>query len=78
MCLYRHVPSHLTVAGQRVLLSYEGQPDTCSGCGEAGHMYRGALYGKNRELRGLPLRIHCTHSLLRLAQQRPTAQCRTS
>jgi hypothetical protein len=38
MCLSRHVPSHLTVAGQRVLLSYEGQPATCYGCGEAGHM----------------------------------------
>jgi len=37
--LTRHVPSHLTVAGHRVLLSYDGQPVTCYGCGEANHMY---------------------------------------
>jgi len=36
----RHAPSHLTVAGHRALLSYEGQPATCYGCGEAGHMYQ--------------------------------------
>jgi hypothetical protein len=41
MVLSRHAPSHLTVAGQRVLLSYEGQPATCYGCGEPGHMYQG-------------------------------------
>jgi hypothetical protein len=41
MVLSRHVPSHLAVAGQRVPLSYEGQPATCYGCGELGHMYQG-------------------------------------
>jgi hypothetical protein len=41
ICLTRHVPSHLTIAGQQVLLSYEGQPPTCYGCGETGHMYQG-------------------------------------
>ena len=41
MVLSRHAPSHLTVAGQRVLLSYEGQPTTCYGCGEPGYMYQG-------------------------------------
>jgi len=40
MVLSRHVPSHLTVANQRVLLSYKGQPPTCYGCGESGHMYQ--------------------------------------
>jgi hypothetical protein len=39
--LKRHVPSHLTIAGQRVLLSYEGQLATCYGCGETGHLYLG-------------------------------------
>jgi hypothetical protein len=39
--LNKHVPSHLTVAGYRVLLSYEGQPATCYGCGEVGHVYQG-------------------------------------
>jgi hypothetical protein len=29
--LSQHIPSHLTVAGHRVLLSYEGQPATCYG-----------------------------------------------
>jgi hypothetical protein len=41
MVLSRHAPSHLTVAWQRVLLSYEGQQPTCYGCGEPGHMYQG-------------------------------------
>jgi hypothetical protein len=41
MVLSRHAPSHLTVAGQRVLLLYEGQPATCYGCGEPGHIYQG-------------------------------------
>ena len=41
MVLSRHAQSHLTVANQRVLLSYEGQPPTCYGCGESGHMYQG-------------------------------------
>ena len=40
MSLTRHMPSHLTVAGHRVLLSYEGQPATCYGCGEVGNMYQ--------------------------------------
>ena len=39
--LSRHAPSRLTVAGQQVLLSYEGQPPTCYGCGESDHMYQG-------------------------------------
>jgi hypothetical protein len=41
MCLQRHIPSHFTVTGQRVLLSYEGQPATCYGCGAEDHMYQG-------------------------------------
>jgi len=41
MVLSQHAPSHLTVANQRVLLSYAGQPPTCYGCGESGHMYQG-------------------------------------
>jgi hypothetical protein len=38
--LTRHVPSHLAVAGHRILLSYDGLPATCYGCGEVGHMYQ--------------------------------------
>jgi hypothetical protein len=37
--LTRHIPSHLTVAGIRVLLSYDGQPATYYGCGETGHIF---------------------------------------
>jgi hypothetical protein len=40
MHLTRHRPSHMTIAGHRVLLSYEGQPATCYGCGEVGHLYQ--------------------------------------
>jgi hypothetical protein len=41
MVLSRHAPSRLTVDGQQVLLSYDGQPPTCYGCGESGHIYQG-------------------------------------
>ena len=41
MVLSRNASFHLTVAGQRVLLSYEEQPATCYGCGEPEHMYQG-------------------------------------
>jgi hypothetical protein len=35
--LKQHIPSHMMIVGQRVLITYEGQPNTCSGCNEAGH-----------------------------------------
>ena len=34
----RHIPPTLTVAGNKVLLSYDGQPFTCYTCGEEGHV----------------------------------------
>ena len=37
--LTQHIPSQLTVDGHRALLSYEGQPATCYGCGDIGHLY---------------------------------------
>jgi len=37
--LTRHVLSHLTVAGYRVLLTYDGKPATCYVCGEGDRMY---------------------------------------
>ena len=40
MHLTRHLPSHLTIAGHRVLISYEGQPATCYGCGAIGHLHQ--------------------------------------
>jgi len=38
--LTKHIPSHFTVAGTRVLLSYDGQPTTCYGCGETCHIFQ--------------------------------------
>ena len=29
IALTKHIPSHMTIAGNRVLVSYEGQPTTC-------------------------------------------------
>jgi hypothetical protein len=37
--LKKHVPSSLIMAGNRVLISYDGQPITCYGCNEQGHQY---------------------------------------
>jgi hypothetical protein len=39
MTFTKHIPSHCTVEGHRVLISYDGQPMTCYGCGERGHLY---------------------------------------
>lgn len=38
--LTKGVPSNLTIVGHRVLESYDGQPLTCYGCGETGHIYQ--------------------------------------
>ena len=35
--LKRHIPSHLAIAGNEILISYEGQPQTCYRCNETGH-----------------------------------------
>ena len=40
MVLTQHITSHLIIAGHRMLLSYEGQPSTCYGCGDIGRMYQ--------------------------------------
>jgi hypothetical protein len=37
--LAQHIPSSINVAGFRALISYEGQPTTCYGCNEIGHLY---------------------------------------
>ena len=38
MVLTQHAPSHLVIAERRVLIFYDGQPTTCYGCGENGHL----------------------------------------
>jgi hypothetical protein len=44
MNLRQHIPSHMTIADQRVLITYDGQPLTCYGCSETGHQYRECPY----------------------------------
>jgi hypothetical protein len=39
IALTKHIPSHMTIAGNRVLVSHEGQPMTCYGCGDTGNLY---------------------------------------
>ena len=38
MVLAKHIPPNLTVAGHKVLTSYDGQPFTCYTCGDEGHV----------------------------------------
>jgi hypothetical protein len=40
MTLNKHLPSHVTIAGFRALISCEGQPQTYYGCGETDHMFQ--------------------------------------
>jgi len=44
----KHIPSHIMIAGHRGLVSYEGQPTTCYGCGETGFAPRGEEWGSKR------------------------------
>jgi hypothetical protein len=46
MALNKHLPSHVTIAGYRALVSYEGQPQTFYDYGETDHMYQ--VYPKGR------------------------------
>ena len=56
MMLTQHVTSHLVIAGQRVLISYDGQPITFYGCGDTGIYIRLSPTGNDGH--------HC-HSQLR-------------
>ena len=42
--LQKHIPSHMIIMGNRVLLSYEGRPITCYGCSQLGHQYTECPY----------------------------------
>ena len=44
--LQKHIPSHLVIMGQRILISYEGQPITCYACNEPGHQFHDCPYKK--------------------------------
>jgi len=48
--LTKHIASHLTIAGHRVLASYDVQPMTCYGCGDTGYIYQ-ACTRRRREKR---------------------------
>jgi hypothetical protein len=49
MNLKKLIPSHISIAGYRALTSYDGQPQTCYGCGDTDHMYH--ICPKRREAR---------------------------
>jgi len=38
MKLAKRLPSQMNIAGHRALLPYDGQPVTCYGCGDSGHI----------------------------------------
>jgi hypothetical protein len=40
MNLREHIPSYVTIANKRVLVSYDGQPLTCYGCNNTGHQFQ--------------------------------------
>jgi hypothetical protein len=46
------IPSHVIIVGHRTLTSYEGQPQTCYGCGQKDHMYH--AYQKRRTTTATP------------------------
>ena len=39
MTLRKHIPSHIILDGHRALSPYEGQSQTCYGCGDTTHTY---------------------------------------
>ena len=47
MTLNKHLPSHMTIAGYRALVAYEGQPQTCYGCSATDHVYQECPKRKN-------------------------------
>jgi hypothetical protein len=49
--LKEHIPSHMTMANNRVLVSYEGQPQTCYGCNSTGHQIQEGPTRKQNEIR---------------------------
>jgi hypothetical protein len=44
--LKQHIPTHMLIVGQRVLILYDGQPTTCYGCNATGHQYNECPTGK--------------------------------
>ena len=46
MRLKMHLPSHMTIAGNDALLSYDGQPPTCYKCNQTGHQRQDCPRGR--------------------------------
>jgi hypothetical protein len=49
MKISKHLPSKMQIAGHIVLITYEGQPSTCYGCGQTGHVYQTCLTRRPRD-----------------------------
>jgi len=46
MTLAKHIPSNITIAGHRVLVSYEGQPMACNRCHKTDHFHQACPMGR--------------------------------
>ena len=69
MTVTKHIPSHMTIAGHRVLTSYDSQPLTCYVFGAIGHLYH-ACPNKRGRNKDLNTRIGLTQPLRRMAHHR--------
>lgn len=49
MKLDKNLPSHMVIAGDSVIVSYDGQPVSCYACGGAGHMRQTCPYRRSEE-----------------------------
>ena len=66
----KYIPSHLAIAVHRVLAAYDGQPQTCYGYGETGHVY---VAWPHRRTAGRPSTNEPT-SLATIAARAPQTQ----
>jgi hypothetical protein len=48
MNLKEHISSYMSIAGHKVLISYDGQPATYYGCNKTGHLFQDCPARKNR------------------------------
>ena len=56
--LQKHIPSHMIILGNCVLLPYEGQPITCYGCNQPGHQFIECPYKKTTVNNRITTKIH--------------------
>jgi len=69
MTLTKHIPSHITIAGHRVLTPYDEHSLTCYGCGAIGHMYYAAQTSVERIRTWIPA-LRLTQPLRRMTHCR--------